>query len=634
MKRFLSFFVLLALCLPEVLSCSEKEEGGSGGEIDVQFSVPDNITVEDVSAGITFKVLFSKAPLKTDKIVLQDATSVAHDCAITTVSSSSFTISLYDGICSGRYSVSVKRGSQVRKMGETDITVDNGTEVKPESGSTVYGIVTCGGKGMPGVVISDGVEVVQTDPEGVYQMKSAKKYGYVFISIPSGYEVANNGILPRNYIKLVKSSNVVERVDFQVFKAGDQTNHNLLVLGDMHLAGGRNNDVTLFGKFCSEINEYTAAHRNEKTYAITLGDMTWDYYWYDNNYQFAQYLNDANKMTDLMVFHTIGNHDHDMFSVGDFDTIQQYTELVSPDYYSFNIGNIHYMVLDNIECTNNGKGKDYRTYNQKVTDEQLEWIKKDLSFVSTSTPVVVAMHSPTFNMSAADKANLTSLFSAYDQVHFITGHTHKVANQSVSNYKDHNSGAICADWWSSVDLAGLHIAQDGAPGGYQIFNISGKDFKWQFKPTGISADLQFRTYDRNCINLSAEKMMPDVSQTYKDAYETLAGQWTKADNSNEVYINVWNFGDGWKIEVTEDGKALAVTGVSSVRDPLHILTYSAVKMKTSTSPTFKTSVCSHLWKVTASSATSTLNIKVTDCFGNVYTETMTRPKAFTVDTYK
>jgi hypothetical protein len=40
-----------------------------------------------------------------------------------------------------------------------------------------------------------------------------------------------------------------------------------------------------------------------------------------------------------------------------------------------------------------------------------------------------------------------------------------------------------------------------------------------------------------------------------------------------------------------------------------------------------------MFKVTASSANSTLDIKVTDRFGNVYTETMTRPKAFTTDAY-
>jgi len=39
----------------------------------------------------------------------------------------------------------------------------------------------------------------------------------------------------------------------------------------------------------------------------------------------------------------------------------------------------------------------------------------------------------------------------------------------------------------------------------------------------------------------------------------------------------------------------------------------------------------NIFRVTANSPTSTLNIKVTDRFGNVYTETMTRPKELTYD---
>lgn len=36
----------------------------------------------------------------------------------------------------------------------------------------------------------------------------------------------------------------------------------------------------------------------------------------------------------------------------------------------------------------------------------------------------------------------------------------------------------------------------------------------------------------------------------------------------------------------------------------------------------------HLFKATASNATSTLDIKVVDRFGNTYTESMERPKQF------
>ena len=45
---------------------------------------------------------------------------------------------------------------------------------------------------------------------------------------------------------------------------------------------------------------------------------------------------------------------------------------------------------------------------------------------------------------------------------------------------------------------------------------------------------------------------------------------------------------------------------------------------------FNTAATQHLFRVQASEANSTLVITVTDRFGNVSTQTMTRPKAFTV----
>lgn len=50
-----------------------------------------------------------------------------------------------------------------------------------------------------GVVVSDGVEVSVTDERGIYQLQSEKKWGYVFISVPSGYEVPAEGVLPQFY---------------------------------------------------------------------------------------------------------------------------------------------------------------------------------------------------------------------------------------------------------------------------------------------------------------------------------------------------------------------------------------------------------------------------------------------------
>lgn len=68
-----------------------------------------------------------------------------------------------------------------------------------------------------------------------------------------------------------------------------------------------------------------------------------------------------------------------------------------------------------------------------------------------------------------------------------------------------------------------------------------------------------------------------------------------------------------------------------VPDPLHIISYEAKRLNAGATPTssFITTKSAHMFKVTASSPDSTLEISVTDRFGNVYPETMIRPKAFT-----
>jgi hypothetical protein len=175
----------------------------------------------------------------------------------------------------------------------------------------------------------------------------------------------------------------------------------------------------------------------------------------------------------------------------------------------------------------------------------------------------------------------------------------------------------------------VHIGQDGAPGGYTILDIAGTDFKWQYKATGKGTDYQFRTYDRNQIHITKEAYCPNYTGTdFKPSI------WGTASSANEVYINVWNYDPKWKVEVTEDGKSLTVSQlVSGELDPLHYIAYTTQRFASNKTVSFETEKNYHLFKVTASSATSTLDIKVTDRFGNVYTETMPRPKAFTTETY-
>ena len=370
---------------------------------------------------------------------------------------------------------------------------------------------------------------------------------------------------------------------------------------------------------------------------MTLGDMTWDIYWTPNSYCFDEYLRDMGAVGDLQIFHTIGNHDHDIAWPGDWKTAERFKKSLCPTYYSFNIGDIHYMVLDNIECTNTAGGTAAdRHYRDKMTDYQLEWIKKDLALVPTGTPVIVTMHATLFKetgeFSMTDGAELLECFKDHPYTQFYSGHSHRMFNYA----NEHNTGAVCAAWWWAGKYnPTLNIAQDGAPNGYRIMDVKGTSLTSRFKAIGRDDSYQFRSYDRNRINITPESCGVTKSENAANFVKELTecGAYNVSSGANEVLIDVWDRDDKWKVEVTENGKALNVSKVS-VYEPLFLIAYTGPRYAESTSTTWAPFKTGHMYSVKASSATSTLEIKVTDDEGHVHKETMKRPKSFKMETYR
>ncbi|MBO4670449.1 MAG: calcineurin-like phosphoesterase C-terminal domain-containing protein [Bacteroidales bacterium] len=512
--------------------------------------------------------------------------------------------------------------------------------------TTVYGTVKCDGAPVPGTLVSDGAEIVRTDDHGIYQIASAKKWEYVFVTIPSGYMVPCQGILPKLHQATSQSATAPERKDFELVKV-DNDKFNLFVCGDFHLAK-RIEDISQFNKLSVTLNSAISAS-DGPCYIMTLGDMTWDLYWYSNSYQFPQYLSTMNSRLSTPFFHTMGNHDNDMNSVGDYYKAFKYTRDIAPTFYSFNLGKIHFIVMDNIDYNNVGTGSALRSeYKKNYTAEQMTWLAKDLSFVDKSTPVFITSHAPVSHpsgtswsntyMNGADEAgeaNMSDFLSAVSSynVHFLSGHTHNIFNRKHSaKFSEHNSGAICGSWWWSGHLtSGIHLSQDGSPGGFGIWRFDGTSFTQTYQAGGHDIDYQFRAYDMNKVK---EYITPELGGSHKDftKYSTAMAAYP----ANTILVNVWDYDPTWTIKITEEGKSLSVTHVTAY-DPLHIVALSAPRCKSasaSSTPSFLTGSWPHFFKATASSATSTVTITVTDRNGKTYTETMTRPKAFNVADYK
>lgn len=387
----------------------ETPDNPDGTPINVSGIILDNSVSAKKGGDVTLKVVGSHGPEDGDVIVLMN-TAESFDNQIKSIDKGSFTFTLDPKVTTGRYEMLVRRNSRTKIVGHINIDIIfDVVDIEPTGGNNVYGVVHCDGEGLADVVVSDGVEVVKTDKDGVYQFKSAKKWGYVFISIPKGYEVGSEGVLPQFHATLTEKADKAERHDFNLVKV-NQEKYRVYFLGDMHLAD-RTNDLNQFDNCMKEVKA-DIMDDDVKSYVITLGDMTWDLYWYSRKYYFPQYLNSVNyyfknAAKQVQFFHTIGNHDHDMCKDGDFNTVIEYVKDIAPTYYSFNIGDVHYIVLDDILCTNVGgaaSAKPERTYKSEVTDEQLKWLAKDLSYVSKTTPVIVTSHAPVYAKGAAATA--------------------------------------------------------------------------------------------------------------------------------------------------------------------------------------------------------------------------------------
>ena len=651
MKDTIKYLVWIFAIVPFLIACGDSNtDDAPTDDFDVRFELPATV---DVSKGgdLTFTVKEGKSPLTTDSFLLEGG-GISYLCPILRTSSESFTVRLADECESGSYTAYLKRDARKKSIGKIYINIVDKIDFEPSAGTTVFGLVSSEEGPVANVVVSDGTEVTVTDDKGIYELKSAKKWGYVFISVPSGYEVAAEGVFPQFYQTLKGAADVVEQKDFKLTKVDGQDRYKLFLLGDMHLAN-RTNDAAQFTQFTTDLNAYMAQHSGQKMYALTLGDMTWDLYWYKNNYALPQYRETINRQVkNLQIYHTMGNHDNDFMTTSDYDAAVKYVDCIGPTFYSFNIGQVHYVVMDNIDCSAYD-GTDSRNYVKKLSNEQLKWLAKDLAYVDKSTPLIVAMHAQIYKPTSTgfafdhDSANTEALLAALDgyEVHFVTGHTHKVYNITPDDdvvkgrdIHEHNSGAICASWWWSGNLTpGVHVSIDGAPGGYAIWDIDGTDFAWLYKSTGWPEEYQFRSYDLNNVSFSMDDV-PNIPSNVliQLAYKKYVNAYPE-NSDNEVLIKIWNWNSNWELSVVDErGKTLEYTPVWAY-DPLHIAALSVPRFNNSgitSTPSFVTESATNFFKVKADDADVDLTITVKDEFGHTWTEEMQRPKAFSTDAYK
>ena len=110
-------------------------------------------------------------------------------------------------------------------------------------------------------------------------------------------------------------------------------------------------------------------------------------------------------------------------------------------WYSFDQAGVHFVGLNNVE---NFKAKTLAA----LGDEQLGWLRNDLSGVSHSTPIVVLAHIPLWTIwepwgwGTADSAQAIALLRPYGSVTVLNGHIHQVLQKVEGNVALHTAMSL------------------------------------------------------------------------------------------------------------------------------------------------------------------------------------------------
>ncbi|MCK4746306.1 MAG: calcineurin-like phosphoesterase C-terminal domain-containing protein, partial [Bacteroidales bacterium] len=208
-------------------------------------------------------------------------------------------------------------------------------------------------------------------------------------------------------------------------------------------------------------------------------------------------------------YYVIGNHDRDRGKFND-PTIEDnisFAKTFGPSYYSFNRGDVHFLVLNNI-LTINPTDSMRSDYIPGIHPMQAEFIKNDLKNVPADKLIIVCAHIPFFNENKKvnQTKQLISLLQNHPKVFIAAGHAHnqiqlyldeKVGWKNEIPVHQLVAGTICGGWWrGEPDIFGIpgSMMRDGTPQGYWFMHIDGTSYQMEYKVSGMRRQKQMHIW--------------------------------------------------------------------------------------------------------------------------------------------
>ncbi len=463
----------------------------------------------------------------------------------------------------------------------------------------------------PGVLVSNGTDIVQTNAKGRYEIE-VEDDSIIFIikprgrrtvldknKIPKFYYIHKPDGSPKQKFPGVKpTGKLPESIDFPLYKQDEPDKFEAVMFADP-----QSRNMKELGYVANDVVKELIG--TKAAFGVTLGDILFD----DLNMFPAQ--NRTIGMAGIPWYNVIGNHDINFDAKSRKHVNETFESVYGPSYYSFNYGQVHFVVLDNIDWIVPKKGERGKPrYAGGFGKQQLEWLKKDLSLIDENQMVVLLMHIPITGCS--DAQELYRLIEKRPLCISMSGHTHYHAHRFLKKAdgwrgeKPHHhiiNVTVSGSWWSGQkDERGIpHTTMaDGAPNGYSILSFDGDNYQLDFKAAGRSKLYQME------ITVDDEIEVSKLSET-------------------KVHVNVFNGSEKSKVEMRIDNAdQWRLLNKKNQVDPRYQKTYDKeLKVQPLIEPALaKPKVSTHIWNGRLPSNLKPghhlLTIRTTDLHGRVF----------------
>jgi hypothetical protein len=450
----------------------------------------------------------------------------------------------------------------------------------------VRGRVRAGGAGIGGVAVTDGQSVVRTAADGSFTLIADGHQPFVHVSVPGQCEIPRNATgTARFYQPLVPTrAGEMDAVFDLTRRERSAERHAFLVLPDTQTEDAEDM-AKLHAETMPDIRTWVDGQDGLPVFGASVGDIM-----FDKLELYPEYERAVQK-TGVPFFQVVGNHDLDFAARSAELTVSTFMGHFGPPYYSFNVGAVHYVVLQDVLWHGTG-------YVGYVDERQLRWLEADLALVEPGAPVVVLLHIPLCSLRykrdgetrprpGTSVNNRAAIYERLDPfaAHVISGHTHENEHVFEGGVHEHVHGTTCGAWWTGP------ICHDGTPAGYGIYEVQDERIQWTYKGTGRPLDEQMRLY------------APGADPTAPD----------------ELIANVWNWDPAWRVEWLADGAARGPMARRAGFDPLSVELHRGPSLPAKRG-WVEPGRTDHLFYTPISPDVREVEVRATDRFGRTFSE--------------